>query len=110
MSINFYNPKNIGTTEIGATQINKVIPFKTVNGVFITSPVVKVYLCGKLIKEYTINNGLELTGTNQQGTEKTLSLTLSGTDYTLYKKKDLDAQCTFFVLGDIEIVFKINIV
>ena len=111
MSINFYNPnKSIGVTEIGATQINKLIPFKTVNGLYIPNPVIKVFLCGKLIKEYTINNGLQLTGTNQQGTEKTLTLTLNGPDYSLYKGKELEAQCTFFVLGDIEIIFKIKIV
>ena len=110
MSIKFYNPKNIGTTELGITQINKIVPFKTVNGVYITNPTVTVLSCKTIVKEFTLGDGLELTGTNTQGTEKTLTLTLNGSDFTAYKKNSLDVQCTFFVEGDIEIIFKLKII
>lgn len=107
--IDFYQPTNIGVTEIGVTQINKLIPFKTTNGVFIAGSVVNVYFCKKLVKTYTIGDGLELTGTNTLGNEKTLTLTLNGADFEGYKGSLLDAECTFFNEGDIEIIFKISV-
>jgi hypothetical protein len=107
--IDFYQPTSIGVTEIGATQINKLMPFKSTNGVFIPNSVVNVFFCKKLVKTYTIGDGLELTGTNTAGTEKTLTLTLNGTDFAGYKGSLLDAECTFFNEGDIEIIFKISV-
>jgi len=107
--IDFYQPTNIGVTEIGVTQINKLVPFKTTNGLFIAGSVVNVYFCKKLVKTYTIGNGLELTGTNTIGNEKTLTLTLNGSDFEGYKGSLLEAECTFFNEGDIEITFKISV-
>ena len=107
--IDFYQPTSIGVTEIGATQINKLMPFKTTNGVFIAGSVVNVFYCKKLVKTYTIGDGLVLTGTNTLGIEKTLTLTLNGTDFAGYKGSLLDAECTFFNEGDIEIIFKISV-
>ena len=107
--IDFYQPTNIGVTEIGVTQINKLIPFKTTNGVFIAGSVVNVYFCKKLVKTYTIGDGLVLTGTNTIGNEKTLTLTLNGADFEGYKGSLLEAECTFFNQGDIEIIFKISV-
>ena len=107
--IDFYNPTDAGTTVLGVTQINKLMNFKSVNGVYITEPFVKVYNCDKFIKEYTLADGLVLSGTNEVGTEKTLTLTLNGSDFTEDKGRSLNAKCSFFVVGDIEIVFKISI-
>jgi len=107
--IDFYNPTDAGTTVLGVTQINKLMPFKSVQGVYITNPFVKVYNCDKLVKEYTLADGLVLNGTNEVGTEKTLTLTLNGTDFVNYKGRFLDAKCSFFVDGDIEIIFKISV-
>tara|TARA_R110002020_G_scaffold19955_2_gene68380 strand:- start:250 stop:585 length:336 start_codon:yes stop_codon:yes gene_type:complete len=107
--IDFYNPTDAGTTVLGVTQINKLMPFKSVQGVYITNPFVKVYNCDKLVKEYTLADGLVLSGTNEVGTEKTLTLTLNGTDFVGYEGRFLDAKCSFFVNGDIEIIFKISV-
>ena len=107
--INFYNPTDIGTTILGVSQIDKLMPFKSVQGVYITNPFVNVYSCNKLVKEYTFTDGLVLSGTNEAGVEKTLTLTLNGTDFTSYKDRILVAKCTFFNEGDIEIVFKISV-
>ena len=109
IKIDFYQPTNIGVTEIGVTQINKLIPFKTTNGVFIAGSVVNVYFREKLVKTYTIGDGLVLTGTNTLGNEKTLTLTLNGADFEGYKGSLLEAECTFFNEGDIEIIFKISV-
>ncbi len=111
MSIKFYNPDNsIGTTDLGVTQINKLVPFKTVNGVYISNPTITVYSCKNIVKQFTLGDGLELTGTNTQGTEKTLTLTLNGPDFQAYRGNVLDVKCTFFIEGDIEIIFKLKII
>ena len=107
--IDFYQPTDIGTTEIGETQINKLIPFKTTNGVFISAPIVNIFYRSKLIKTYRLTEGLVLSGTNTQGNEKTLTLTLNGADFSHYKDALIDAECTFFNEGDIEITFKISV-
>jgi|GEM_PF-4258772 hypothetical protein len=107
--IDFYKPEDIGLVEIGETQINKQIPFKTINGVFINSSIVNLYHFKKLLKTYKINDGLQLTGVNTLGSEKTLTLTLNGTDFKAYKGDFLNAECSFFNEGDIEIIFKISV-
>ena len=111
MSIKFYNPnESIGTTDLGVTQINKLIPFKTTNGVYLSNPKITVYCGKKVIKEFTLSDGLVLNGTNSAGVEKTLTLTLNGPSFEEYKGHILDVQCTFFVEGDIEIIFKLKII
>ena len=107
--IDFYQPTRIGTVEIGRTQINKLLPFKTTNGVFIGAPIVNVYDGNILVKQYTLGDGLTLTGTNSQGVEKTLTLEIDGTDYVSYVCTILQAECTFFNVGDVEITFKLDI-
>tara|TARA_R110000823_G_scaffold206812_1_gene337499 strand:+ start:588 stop:923 length:336 start_codon:yes stop_codon:yes gene_type:complete len=107
--IDFYNPTDAGTTVLGVTQINKMMKFKSLNGVYITEPFVKVYNCEKLVKTYTFTDGLVLEGVNVAGTEKILTLTLNGTDFVNDKGRTLNAKCSFFVDGDIEIVFNISV-
>lgn len=109
-NIAFYDPKHIGCFDLGVTQKNKVIPFKTIEGVFLTGS--KVSLndnMGGLIKEYTLTDGLNITGTNAQGQEKTLNLVLQGSDFLKYKGMVLNADCNFFVDGDIEVQFDLQI-
>jgi len=108
-AIEFYNPSDIGTTILGVTQINKLMPFTSVNGVFISNPLIKIYNCNQLIKEYSLTDGLVLTGDNTNGVSKTLTLTLNGTDFISYKDRKIVAKCSFFGVGDIEIIFKISV-
>tara|TARA_R110002020_G_scaffold453632_2_gene668626 strand:- start:994 stop:1329 length:336 start_codon:yes stop_codon:yes gene_type:complete len=105
--IKFYNPKDIGDTILGITQIGKLIPFKTIKGVFISNPIINIYSCGKIVKDYRLGSGLILSGTNQVDSEKTLTLTLNGYDLEKYSGNILIAECSFFGEGDIEIIFKI---
>ena len=50
-----------------------------------------------------------LEGVNVAGTEKILTLTLNGTDFVNDKGRTLNAKCSFFVDGDIEVVFNISV-
>ena len=109
-NVSFYNPKDIGGFDLGLTQVNKLLPFKTTTGVFLDAPFVKVYKGTILLKTYTIGDGLTLTGTNEDGTEKTLTLTLNGSDFSSYQKANLKCECSFFIEGDIEIIFNLLIV
>ncbi len=110
-NISFYNPVDIGYFDIGTTQVNKVLPFKSVDGVFIPECYVRFKtLDKKQVAKFEIGNGLTIIGNNVQGEEKTLQLVISGSDFpTLGQGSLVKAECSFFVLGDIEITFSLEI-
>lgn len=110
MAVAFHNPKSIGVINLGATQINKPITFTTPVGVFLASSKVRVFCSQRTIKTLTIGNGLSIVGDNINGSEKTLTCLLNGDDYRRYKGDRLSGECTFFIEGDIEIVFYLNII
>lgn len=92
------------------------MPFKSLQGVFDPASVVNFYLKSSgqnkrtLFKSSTIGNGLLLTGTNTAGQEKTLSLTLNGPDFsTIPAGSFLEVECSFFIAGDIEIIFEVQL-
>ena len=93
-----------------------MLPFKSVEGVFSPTSFVKFYLKNthnnklSLFNEFTIGAGLNIVGDNVQGTEKTLSLMISGSDFEeLPEGANLIAECSFFIEGDIEITFQLGI-
>ncbi len=106
----FYNPQDLGIFDIGITQVDKVIPFKSTAGVFIAGSKVEFYRGKQLVKSYTIGSGLVISGTNTEGLVKTLSLTLQGSDFSTLGKQSLIGKCTFFTTGDIEMTFNLNII
>ena len=106
--INFYNPKDIGTITIGVTQ-DKNLNFKSVDGIFIPNPIIRVNFCDELIKDYVLGAGLTLNGNNVQGEEKTLVYNIKGVDFANFKGSELKVFCSFFVEGDIETTFKISV-
>ena len=106
----FYNPKDAGKFDLGITQQNKKISFKSIDGVFDASAKVEFFHNSSSVHNYTIGNGLTIVGTNTQGTEKTLELVMNGSDFSAYAGQTLDVKCTFFVLGDIEVIFKLQVI
>lgn len=110
MSVDFYNTKNIGTFRIGSTQVNKLVPFKTTEGVFIDSCKIEIFYNKKLIKGYVMGSGLILSGSNIQGSEKTLLWTLNGSDFSSKLELPLVGRCTFFTLGDVEVEFRLEVI
>ncbi len=108
-NISFYNVTDIGFFDLGVTQINKIIPFETENGVFINGSYVKFYVGDSLVKTKTIGDGLTIDGDNVLGTIKTLKLELNGSEFENLKGKTMDCRCSFFNEGDIEIEFKLKI-
>lgn len=105
----FHNPKNLGCFDLRYTQKNKVLPFKSVAGVYTSLGKVEIYNGSRLLKTYEYAD-MSLTGTNTQGSEKTLSLTLQGADFAEYRGKNLTAECTsFFIDGDLEMTFDLEI-
>ena len=108
-NISFYNPKDIGYFDLGVTQVNKTLPFKTANGVFTDDCFVKFYKKNTIVKEYTLDDGLSISGSNVLGQEKTLSIALNGADFAEHKGANLNAVCSFFVEGDLEITFTLGI-
>jgi len=115
-NLSFYNPTPIGYFDLGTSQINKALSFKSEEGVFIPEAKISFYSRAKgttpraLFKIYTLGDGLALSGTNTQGSEKTLVLTLNGADFGAATPGDyFDAEATLFSLGDIEITFSLEI-
>jgi len=108
-NISFYNIKDIGYFDLGVSQINKTLPFKTTNGVFTSNCFIKIYKKNTLIKEYTLVDGLSITGSNVLGQEKTLSVVLNGSEFSEHKGANLNAVCSFFIEGDLEITFTLGI-
>lgn len=108
-NIAFYNPKDLGGFDLGTTQINKLLRFRTLNGVFTPLARVDLYNGARLVRSYPFAE-MELTGDNVQGSEKTLILTLQGADYLEYGRRTLTGKCfSFFVEGDLEMIFQLAI-
>ena len=109
----FDNPVSAGTFDLRVTHLNKIIPFKTLKGVFLgnASVQVKSYDDSSIVKTYNIGTGLTIIGTNVVDTEKTLQCLLQGTDFAGHEGKTLLVNClNFFINGDLEITFKLKIV
>lgn len=106
----FYNPVEIGLFDLGTTQIGKVIPFTSIAGVYIPESKIDLYSAGNIFKTYAIGTGLAIVGTNTAGTSKNIEITLEGADFTTLGNTKLVAKCTFFELGDIEIIFNLEII
>jgi hypothetical protein len=112
----FYNPKDLGYFDLGVTQVNKILRFKTTSGIFTPDAKIAIYngislYNGRnLVREYAFPTDLALTGQNIFGSEKILTLTLQGADYTQYRNATLSGECySFFVEGDLEMIFTLQI-
>ena len=102
----FYNPKDLGYFDLGVTQVNKILRFKSTTGIFTPEAKIAIYNGRNLVREYA----LPLTGQNILGSEKILTLTLQGADYTQYRNATLSGECySFFVDGDLEMIFTLQI-
>jgi hypothetical protein len=108
-NISFVNISHLGCFDLGVTQINKIIPFSSIDGVYIPESKIVIYTGTTEIKTYTIGDGLTIVGTNVAGTSKTLQLLLQGRDFYNKQREELLARCTFFTDGDIEVEFNLQI-
>lgn len=106
----FYNPVDAGIFDLGITQVDKVIPFASTAGVFIAEAKVDFFSSNRIVKTATIGSGLVIVGTNTAGISKTLELTLQGADFSKYCNQHLQAKCTLFTDGDIEVIFDLKII
>jgi len=111
----FFNPTDIGTFDLALTQVDKKMPFTTTEGVFDSSASVELYLgsrCGERtpVVNYALGSGLEITGNNVVGESKTLTLTMSGSDFSsVGRGKTVLADCSLFSQGDVEVRFALLI-
>jgi hypothetical protein len=106
----FYNPQDLGLFDIGTTQINKLLRFKSTNGVFTPSARIEIHNGRTLVRDYSYPDDMLLAGDNLQGSEKILTLTLQGADYLEYRGRTLTGQCySFFIDGDLEMTFRLAI-
>ena len=100
----FHDPADFGTFDIASTQVNKVFQFDWDTDVIAQPKIVAVFN-NQAVKTYTVGDGLAISNANRR-----VTLTLSGTDFTAYVGSKVALQCSFFVVGDIELLISLNVV
>ena len=108
-NLQFHNPVDIGSFDLTLSQVDKSLPFKSIAGVIIPEAKVDVFYNNQVLKSYTVGSGLEITGTNTPGFEKTVTLTLTGIDFASRVDRVLLAKCSFLSVGDVDFVFYLKI-
>lgn len=104
MSISLHNPRHLGTFTIGTSQVNKQIVFafnQAVNGAARISIIDR----DKVLRTYTIGNGITLSNGNQ-----TATLAIQGSQFSSVGGRTVRANCTFFTVGDLEVTFDIKVI
>ena len=104
-NIAFHNPTDLGIWDLSTSQENKIISFEWDTTVIPEAKIVIVSPSGGFKKTYTVGVGLVLSNA-----DKTVRVTLQGIDFIKQCGKTLDASCSFFTKGDIELVFKLKII
>ena len=105
----FHSPVQLGIFSLAVGQTDKLIPFKSLAGVFIAGTKVDFYLNKRLLKSYTIGDGITISGTNLTANIKTAELLIQGSDFSTCVDETLLGRCTFFDAGDVEIEFNLKI-
>ncbi len=100
----FHEPTDFGTFDLSTSQVGKVFSFNWDADVIANAKVVAVHN-NKAMKTYTVGDGLVISEAN-----RAISVTVDGSDYTNLTGRSLVFNCNFFVLGDIEVTFKLNII
>ncbi len=100
----FHNPTDFGCFDLATSQVAKQMVFDWDAAVSADAKIV-ITLRKRLVRTYTVGDGLTLSNTDQ-----TVTLSLDGADYESMPGNTLDAACSFFIPGDIELTFTLLIV
>jgi hypothetical protein len=100
----FHEPADFGTFDLSTSQVGKVLRFNWDTDVIAEAKVVAVH-DKKARKTYTVGDGLAISEDN-----RTITITLNGADYTSFVGHTMEFACNFFSTGDVEIIFKVQIV
>jgi hypothetical protein len=100
----FHNPTDFGCFDITTSQLNQALEFSWDTPVIAGAKIAFTYH-DKIIKSYTVGNGLTLSNSDQ-----TVTLELDGADFEDYEGHTLKAHCNFFVLGNTEVTFDLQII
>ena len=107
----FHNPVDAGCFDLKLSQVNKLLPFESILGVVDVAAKIEVFdRVDKLLLTFTEGSGFTISGTNSVGILKSVDLVLNGADFTAWVGQELTFKCTFFVVGDVEIIFKLKII
>jgi hypothetical protein len=100
----YYDPFDFGCFDLATSSVNKTFQFDWDTDV-VAGAKVAVTIRGRTLRTYTVGSGLEITNAN-----RTITLTLNGTDFEALGGERVQANCSFFVVGDVEVVFSIDII
>lgn len=100
----FDNPEFLGCYDLTTSQVGKEMNFTTPQ-TFIEKPVVVIVCNGTLVGKKEVGSGIVMN------TERTqITLTLNGTEYKSFAGKNLKGICNFFIQGDREFLFDLEII
>lgn len=99
-----YEPANAGVFDIATTSVGKTYTF-TADADFSANAVVSFTLRGREVVRYSVGSGIVLTNAN-----RTLTLTIDGADFAYLGGERLQANCSLFVDGDVEVLFDLEII
>lgn len=100
----FHGPHDFGCFDLATSQLNKLMVFSWDTQVIAACKIVAL-VDGVVVKEYTEGNGLVRSNGNLD-----VTLTLNGQDFQDHVNSTVDFECTFFVQGDLEVIFQTAII
>ena len=101
----YYSPWVIpDQIDLASSGVNKPFRFAFSIDVIPEAKIVFSYQ-GVVVRTYEVGSGIELEGSPVEAV-----LTVSGADFPAHAGKRLDAACTFFNVGDVDVVFTLTIV
>lgn len=99
----FHNPTDFGCFDITTSQLNQALEFAWDTPVIAGAKIAFTYN-NKTIQTYTVGDGLTLSNGDQ-----TVTLEMDGADFEDYAGHTVQAHCNFFVAGDTEVTFDLQI-
>ena len=100
----YYDPKDFGCFDLGTTSLNKTFQFDWDTDVIAEAKAVVTYR-GRNVKTYTVGDGITIENAN-----RTVTISMSGTDFSAYVDCELNVNCSFFTAGDVEVVYQVKII
>ena len=106
----YYDPKDFGCFDLATSSVDKTFEFAFTNenGNQQVNPLTKVVVeyQGLNVATFESGSGIVISGADNH----IATLTMSGATFLKYAGRTLDVSCSFFVVGDVEVIFQLQII
>ena len=100
----YYDPYDFGCFDLATSSIDKTFRFDWDTDVIAGAKAVATYQ-GHTVATYTVGSGITIENANRR-----VTITISGAPFVKYAGRTIDVSCSFFVEGDVEVIFQIKII